>query len=55
MDSPFPTLQQDLLLKIGMTDIILLHTKELLGDTPASKKWHLGKYLALKHLKKREF
>ena len=37
MDSPFPTRQQDPLLKIGMTAIILRHTYEQLGDTTASK------------------
>ena len=55
MDSTLPTRQQDPLIKIGIANIILLHTKEQLGDIATSKKWHLGKYLVLKYLKKREF
>jgi len=46
MDSPFPTHQQHLLLRIGNAATMLFHAYEKFGDSTASKKLHQGKYLA---------
>ena len=47
--APFPTLQQDPLCNIGFAVMMLFNVKELFGESVASKRWHLGKYRALKH------
>ena len=50
IETPLPTLKQWPDWRIGIAAIKLLHTNEQLRDSFASRKFDLGKYLALKHL-----
>ena len=47
MEESFPTLQQQLDLRMGSAAIMLLQTKEQFSDSTTSRKVGRGKYLAL--------
>ena len=53
--APLPTLQHAPHCSIGLAAMMLFHTKELLGESVASKKWHLEKYRGLKHWNSKDF
>ena len=54
IEALLPTLQHDPHWIIDLAVMILFQVKELVGELVASKKWHIGKYHALRHLKSKD-